>query len=85
MKLSLKKIVFLFAFMSLFSMSTYGHSGRTDKFGGHHNRKTGEYHNHNSGSDNDDSKAVVGGILVVLLVIGIIGMAFKNDDNNKKY
>lgn len=29
--------------------SAYTHSGRTDANGGHYNRKTGEYHYHNSG------------------------------------
>lgn len=28
----------------------FGHGGRTDSQGGHYNRKTGEYHFHNSGS-----------------------------------
>ena len=28
----------------------YAHSGRTDKYGGHNNRKTGGYHYHNAGS-----------------------------------
>jgi hypothetical protein len=28
---------------------TFGHSGGTDKNGGHYNRKTGEYHYHNGG------------------------------------
>lgn len=33
----------------LFYDSAYTHSGRTDANGGHYNRKTGEYHYHNSG------------------------------------
>lgn len=28
----------------------YAHGGRTDKYGGHNNRKTGGYHYHNAGS-----------------------------------
>ena len=36
--------------MSLFDGSAvFSHSGRTDSSGGHNNRKTGEYHYHNSG------------------------------------
>lgn len=31
------------------------HSGRTDKNGGHYNRKTGEYHYHNSGYSSNTS------------------------------
>ena len=33
----------------LFYDSAHTHSGRTDANGGHYNRKTGEYHYHNSG------------------------------------
>ena len=33
----------------LFYNSADTHSGRTDANGGHYNRKTGEYHYHNSG------------------------------------
>lgn len=29
--------------------SAFAHSGRTDKYGGHNNRKTGGYHYHNAG------------------------------------
>jgi preprotein translocase subunit SecG len=40
----------LFTFIALCSLTlTYAHSGRTDASGGHYNRKTGEYHYHNSG------------------------------------
>ena len=34
----------------LFYNSAHTHSGRTDANGGHYNRKTGEYHYHNSGT-----------------------------------
>lgn len=41
----------LFTFIAICSLTlTYAHSGRTDASGGHYNRKTGEYHYHNSGS-----------------------------------
>ncbi|OHB49046.1 MAG: hypothetical protein A2Y10_04885 [Planctomycetes bacterium GWF2_41_51] len=39
----------------LFPLNIYGHSGRTDSQGGHYNRKTGEYHYHNSGSRTSSS------------------------------
>ena len=29
--------------------SAFSHSGGTDRYGGHHNRKTGGYHYHNAG------------------------------------
>lgn len=33
----------------IFGSVVLAHSGRTDKYGGHHNRKTGGYHYHNAG------------------------------------
>ena len=43
----MKKIIPLFIiFISLFSITSYAHSGRTDSNGGHYNRSTGEYHYH---------------------------------------
>lgn len=46
----MKKIslVILVVFLSL-PLIVFAHPGRTDKNGGHYNRKTGEYHYHNSG------------------------------------
>ena len=32
------------------SNNVYTHSGRTDKYGGHHDRKNGGYHYHNPGT-----------------------------------
>ena len=49
----MKKLCQIFittAFVVTASFSLYAHSGRTDASGGHYNRKTGEYHYHNSGS-----------------------------------
>ena len=37
------------AAVSLILYSAFSHSGRTDGSGGHHNRKTGEYHYHGGG------------------------------------
>lgn len=42
-----KIIIILFFLIAFFSLSA--HSGRTDAYGGHNNRKTGGYHYHNSG------------------------------------
>lgn len=39
------------------SVLLYGHPGRTDSKGGHYNRKTGEYHYHNSGTSSYSSPA----------------------------
>ena len=42
-----KKILVIVLLVSLLSTSiVFAHSGRTDKYGGHYNRKTGEYHYH---------------------------------------
>lgn len=64
----------------LLVFNSFGHSGRTDRYGGHHDRKNGGYHNHNSGnSDNDSSTG-----LIILLVIGgliIIGMIAKGKED----
>lgn len=35
--------------LSMFNSFVFAHSGRTDKSGGHYDRKTGVYHYHNSG------------------------------------
>ncbi len=42
-------------FLLLFTIAGYPHSGRTDKYGGHTNRKTGEYHYHNKKTPSDNS------------------------------
>ena len=36
-------------FFVMSSIAADAHSGRTDRYGGHYNRKTGEYHYHNRG------------------------------------
>ena len=43
------KKVFIILFVIVYAFC-FSHSGRTDKYGGHNNRKTGGYHYHNSGS-----------------------------------
>ena len=44
------KRLFLLFFLFTISVSLFSHSGRTDAYGGHNNRKTGGYHYHNAGS-----------------------------------
>ena len=45
------KIGLVIFIISLFSaVWAYTHSGRTDRYGGHHDRKNGGYHYHNSGT-----------------------------------
>lgn len=44
----MKKIIFII--LLLLSVYSLSHPGRTDKDGGHYNRKTGEYHYHNRGT-----------------------------------
>ncbi len=41
---------FITILLSVCIVVLYAHSGRTDKYGGHNNRKTGSYHYHNAGS-----------------------------------
>ncbi len=49
-----KKHIFKISVITIILMLTavlaYTHSGRTDKYGGHHNRSNGTYHYHNSGT-----------------------------------
>lgn len=42
--------IFIVFFVFVMSISVFAHSGRTDAYGGHNNRKTGGYHYHNAGS-----------------------------------
>lgn len=46
----MNKLVYFIIFMVVLVGSVYPHGGRTDKYGGHHNRKTGGYHFHNAGN-----------------------------------
>lgn len=43
----MKKLLILFAFIILFTVQTTAHPGRTDKYGGHTESATGQYHIHN--------------------------------------
>ena len=70
----------------LFYDSAYTHSGRTEANGGHYNRKTGEYHYHNSGTssrstsgsssrsttNNEDDIYLIGGAVILIGVCWIL-------------
>ena len=43
-----KIAIIIFSALFLFSVTCSAHPGRTDKYGGHINKATGEYHYHNS-------------------------------------
>ena len=45
-----KVLVILFSISFVIISSLLAHSGRTDKYGGHNDRKNGGYHFHNAGS-----------------------------------
>ena len=47
---AMKKFAYAIIFITIFPQIVSSHSGRTDKYGGHNNRKTGTYHFHNAGS-----------------------------------
>ena len=44
------KVLTVLLFVLIPPMLTHAHSGRTDKFGGHYDRKTGDYHLHSAGT-----------------------------------
>ena len=44
------KILSFLLILNILSSVAFAHSGRTDRYGGHYNRKTGEYHFHSGGS-----------------------------------
>ena len=60
------------------SINLFGHSGRTDKNGGHYNRKTGKYHYHGA-------KGIGSGLLWVIIIGGgIVFLVIKSSDKNEK-
>lgn len=75
----IRKVLLSFLLMFLTSFYFFGHSGRTDRYGGHYNRKTGEYHNHNSG---EHSSPIIWLVLLGAIIIGVIIKA--GGDSNKK-
>ena len=44
------KMAVILSILLLSAVFAYTHSGRTDKYGGHHDRINGGYHYHNSGT-----------------------------------
>lgn len=46
----IRLLVVAFSVVVLAAIGIFAHSGRTDKYGGHNNRKTGGYHYHNAGN-----------------------------------
>lgn len=46
---SIRLLVIVFSILILASIGIFAHSGGTDKFGGHRDRKRGGYHYHNAG------------------------------------
>lgn len=44
------KITIMFVILLISAAFVHSHSGRTDKYGGHHDRQNGGYHYHNSGT-----------------------------------
>lgn len=69
----MKKIFFIFIILFITALMSFGHGGRTDKNGGHYNRKTGEYHYHNSGSaDSGYNEGVVVMVILGVVIIWII-------------
>ena len=53
MKKAFKSISLIFLILSM-SFTSLAHPGRTDANGGHYDKKTGEYHYHNSQSSSDN-------------------------------
>ena len=56
MVLVLIRLILIFITINIFIFTNHyaeSHSGRTDRYGGHHDRKRGGYHYHNSGYKKD--------------------------------
>jgi len=68
-----KNIVLPIILFFLITFSLFGHSGRTDSNGGHYNRTTGVYHNHNH--------TPWGVIIIVSIIIIVVA---KNSGRNRK-
>ena len=73
---SMKRHITIIVFTFLICLYTFGHSGRTDKNGGHYNHKTGKYHYHNGSGSGLFGVVIVGSLLVFLFL--------KSGDNKKK-
>jgi len=71
-----QKLIFSIALIFSLIFPSYGHSGRTDSNGGHYNRSTGEYHDHNGSSS-------IGCVIFAGVVIVIV-LANSGGNNKKK-
>lgn len=60
-----KTLLLILLVIILFFENTFAHSGRTDKNGGHYNRKTGQYHTHNV-------KSGVKAFIMVIIIGGVL-------------
>ncbi|MCL6097078.1 MAG: YHYH domain-containing protein [Bacteroidetes bacterium] len=70
----IKRITIVLLALFIVTTISFGHGGRTDKNGGHYNRKTGEYHYHNGGStDSDGSGGIVVVVVLGLALIWLVG------------
>lgn len=54
----MKQIVIITTILVLGYTYVFAHPGRLDSSGGHHNRKTGEYHYHRAKPGSDANKSV---------------------------
>lgn len=73
--MKIRKVLFSAMLMILLSFYSFGHSGRTDSNGGHYNRSTGVYHDHNGSS-------ATGWIILFGIIVVIAFVSSKR--NNKK-
>ena len=83
MKRKFQRRLLLFLLLTQVCFLSFAHSGRTDSNGGHHDRKTGEYHYHNSGDNDDNTGLVVGLIILGVLIVGVIIKNAGEGDNKK--
>jgi len=75
-----RRLLFVLTLTLFYFFLSFAHSGWTDKYGGHHDRKNGGYHYHNSGDEDSNAGTVVVWILVGLLFIGLIANAGNKKD-----
>ncbi len=69
----------LVAFLCIFPVLCFAHSGRTDANGGHYNRKTGEYHYHNGGSSKS-TKTTKKTVKPVMVITGASSQMLVGED-----
>lgn len=67
-----RRIISILLFLLSINGSILNHSGRTDKFGGHHDRKNGSYHSHGTEVEENNAGFVVCMVVFGILVVGIL-------------